>query len=168
MSARPLVVDAANVVGSRPDGWWKDRPGAAARLVASIGVAVGAGRLSTVVVVLEGEARRGVPEGVDGGVSVVHATGEGDDRITDEAQRLVAPVVVTADRDLAARARAVGAEVAGPRWLWSQLAGPLPDQAHAGDKGAGREVTPSAPRAMGRGGASAGRDDEDGAGRGAG
>lgn len=27
-----VVVDAANVVGSRPDGWWKDRAGAAARL----------------------------------------------------------------------------------------------------------------------------------------
>ena len=29
---RVLVVDAANVVGSRPDGWWKDRAGAARRL----------------------------------------------------------------------------------------------------------------------------------------
>ena len=30
-----VVVDAANVVGSRPDGWWRDRPGAARRLVAA-------------------------------------------------------------------------------------------------------------------------------------
>ena len=29
-----VVVDAANVVGSRPDGWWRDRAGAARRLVA--------------------------------------------------------------------------------------------------------------------------------------
>ncbi|MET1154451.1 NUDIX domain-containing protein, partial [Arthrobacter sp.] len=31
-----LVIDAANVVGSRPDGWWKDRAGAARRLLASL------------------------------------------------------------------------------------------------------------------------------------
>ncbi|MGL5866243.1 MAG: hypothetical protein ACRCYX_10300 [Dermatophilaceae bacterium] len=31
-----LVVDEANVVGSRPDGWWRDRPGAAARLPAVV------------------------------------------------------------------------------------------------------------------------------------
>jgi hypothetical protein len=34
-----LVVDAANVVGSRPDGWWKDRPGAARRLHEELQVA---------------------------------------------------------------------------------------------------------------------------------
>ncbi|MEV1288966.1 hypothetical protein [Micromonospora sp. NPDC049679] len=33
MHAIPLlVVDAANVVGSRPDGWWRDRAGATVRL----------------------------------------------------------------------------------------------------------------------------------------
>jgi hypothetical protein len=31
-----IVVDAANVMGSRPDGWWRDRAGAAARLHAGI------------------------------------------------------------------------------------------------------------------------------------
>lgn len=31
-----IVVDAANVVGSRPDGWWKDRVGAAERLLANV------------------------------------------------------------------------------------------------------------------------------------
>ncbi|ADP79241.1 hypothetical protein [Pseudofrankia inefficax] len=36
MTARTWVIDAANVVGSRPDGWWRDRPGAAARLHARI------------------------------------------------------------------------------------------------------------------------------------
>lgn len=35
-AARTWVVDAANVIGSRPDGWWRDRPGAAARLHARI------------------------------------------------------------------------------------------------------------------------------------
>lgn len=33
LDVRPVVVvDAANVVGSKPDGWWKDRAGAAAKL----------------------------------------------------------------------------------------------------------------------------------------
>ena len=31
-----LLVDAANVVGSRPDGWWRDRAGAATRLLARL------------------------------------------------------------------------------------------------------------------------------------
>ena len=53
-----LVVDAANVVGSRPDGWWKDRAGAARRLHEQLLVA----DLSydEVVLVLEGEAKGGV------------------------------------------------------------------------------------------------------------
>jgi 8-oxo-dGTP diphosphatase len=32
LSAVTIIVDGANVVGSRPDGWWRDRPGAAIRL----------------------------------------------------------------------------------------------------------------------------------------
>lgn len=69
-----LVVDAANVVGSRPDGWWKDRPGAAARLLTHLasvatwpGPALGfaaARTLPEIHVVLEGQARRAHPEGV--------------------------------------------------------------------------------------------------------
>ncbi len=31
-----IVVDVANVMGSRPDGWWRDRAGAAARLHAEV------------------------------------------------------------------------------------------------------------------------------------
>ena len=62
MSRVELVVDAANVVGSRPDGWWRDRPGAAARLVSALAAALRSGALtSPVVVILEGAARSGVP-----------------------------------------------------------------------------------------------------------
>jgi 8-oxo-dGTP diphosphatase len=32
LSPLTIIVDGANVVGSRPDGWWRDRPGAAIRL----------------------------------------------------------------------------------------------------------------------------------------
>ncbi len=65
-ASRPdvLVVDGANVVGSRPDGWWKDRPGAAARLHARLLAAPALA--SRVVLVLEGRARAGVPEAVTG------------------------------------------------------------------------------------------------------
>ncbi|MDT7610941.1 MAG: hypothetical protein QOG96_5444, partial [Pseudonocardiales bacterium] len=59
-----LVVDAANVIGSRPDGWWRDRPGAAARLVSALAAALRSGALTgPVVVILEGAARAGAPAG---------------------------------------------------------------------------------------------------------
>lgn len=125
------VVDAANVVGSVPDGWWKDRLGAAGRLRDALardagnGLAAGgtvpewatAGPLE-IVLVVEGAARElpGVP-----GVEVVGARGGGDDEIV----RIVARardadperrcVVVTADRELRARVTALGAVPVGPR-----------------------------------------------------
>lgn len=119
-----LLVDAANVVGSRPDGWWRDRPGAAARLVAQLRQAVADGALSPpVLVVLEGAAREGEPEGVEGEVEVVHAHGSGDDRLVEVASSADAPVtLVSADRELGERARRVGADVAGPGWLLERLA----------------------------------------------
>jgi len=122
-----LLIDAANVVGSRPDGWWRDRAGAAARLVEQVGVATAAGRLSPpVVVVLEGAARPGVDQGAGqgaaDGVEVVHAPDDGDETIAALAATADAPVVlVSADRELGRRCRAVGATVVGPRWLLDQL-----------------------------------------------
>src|SRR6476469_1652481 len=72
-----LVVDGANVVGSRPTGWWRDRPGAARELVARIRAATRDGGIDApVVVVLEGKARHGAPEETLDGVEVVHARGE--------------------------------------------------------------------------------------------
>ena len=112
-----LLVDAANVVGSRPDGWWRDRPGAAHRLVEALrAAALG----EQVVVVLEGAARRGVAEGEADGVEVVHAPGEGDDTLA--ARSTPGVTLVTADRALAERARSTGAEVVGPRSLLDRLA----------------------------------------------
>jgi hypothetical protein len=111
-----LLVDGANVVGSRPDGWWRDRAGAAARLVRQLQALDG-----PVLVVLEGGARAGVAEGEHGGVVVRHAPGEGDDLLAE----LCGPgvVLVTADRELGARGRRAGADVQGPRWLVEQLSG---------------------------------------------
>ena len=122
-----LLVDAANVFGSRPTGWWRDRPGAARDLVARVRAATAASVLAPpVVVVLEGAGRQGAPEGEEGGVQVVHAPGEGDDTIAALAEAGSAAgelpvVVVTADRALGERCRAAGAGVSRPRWLLDRI-----------------------------------------------
>ncbi|MGZ4501325.1 MAG: hypothetical protein ACXVXD_12915 [Nocardioidaceae bacterium] len=120
-----LIVDGANVVGSRPDGWWRDRAAAAGRLH---------DRLATaelpqdeVVLVLEGRARSGVPAGRDGHVHTVHAPGSGDDAIVEAVVAQVGVgdgrgvVVVTADRALRSRVEATGAGIANPSWLLARL-----------------------------------------------
>lgn len=75
------------------------------------------------VVVLEGRAREGVPDGVADGVAVLHAVGSGDDTLIDVVSNVSDQVVtlVTADRELRRRAEALGAEVVGPGWLLELL-----------------------------------------------
>jgi uncharacterized protein YaiI (UPF0178 family) len=118
-----LLVDAANVIGSRPNGWWRDRPGAARSFVQQIREGAVSGRIDTpVVVVLEGASRKGMDEGLVDRVTVVHAPGSGDDALIAVASESDTPVrLVTADRELSARAVKVGAEVVGPKWLLSAL-----------------------------------------------
>ncbi len=120
-----LLVDGANVVGSRPNGWWRDRAGAARALVDRLGAAVAAGVFDEqVVIVLEGAARAGVPEGVTDGVQVVHAVASGDDAIVGLASRgSDQVVVVSADRELGRRVERLSARIVGPRWLLAQLPG---------------------------------------------
>ena len=119
-----LVVDAANVVGSRPDGWWKDRAGAARRLHEQLLVADTS--YDEVVLVLEGAARGGVGVGRDGHVRTVHAPRDGDATIVEQARRAAQRgsevTVITADRFLRARVEGVGARAMGPSWLLDQLA----------------------------------------------
>jgi predicted RNA-binding protein with PIN domain len=120
-----LIVDGANVVGSRPNGWWRDRAGAARRLHEQLSTA--ALPHDHVVLVLEGTARRGSPAGQDGRLRTVHALGSGDDAIV---QVVMAQVdvgdgrdvtVVTADRALRQRIEAAGARSVSPSWLLDQL-----------------------------------------------
>ena len=118
-----LVIDAANVVGSRPDGWWKDRAGAARRLHEQVLVADTA--YDVVVLVLEGGAKSGVRPGRDAHVRVVHAQRGGDETILAEAraaaERGDRVAVVTADRMLQVRVQGVGALALRPSWLLDQL-----------------------------------------------
>jgi hypothetical protein len=129
-----VVVDAANVVGSVPDGWWHDRREAATRLrdalsdlaeggLRGVGVPAWAHQPPLeVVLVVEGAAR-----GLAGTetVRVVSAPRGGDDTIVElaavAAQRRC--LVVTADRELRARVHAAGAEVCGPRAVWPRNEG---------------------------------------------
>jgi predicted RNA-binding protein with PIN domain len=120
-----LIVDGANVVGSRPDGWWRDRAGAARRLQEQLLTAVLS--YDEVVLVLEGAAKRGNPAGQDGRVRTVHALGSGDDAIVEAVVEQVdvdderSVTVVTADRALRDRVEAAGASSVSPAWLLDQL-----------------------------------------------
>lgn len=117
-----LVIDAANVIGSRPTGWWRDRPGAARSFTERVRATVAAGSLDPpVTIVLEGQSRKGADEADVGGVAVVHASGEGDDTIAALAEAHRGAVVVTADRGLAERVRSADGTVVGPSWLLDQL-----------------------------------------------
>lgn len=116
-----LIVDGANVVGSVPDGWWRDRRGAAERLRDRLVPLAGSGLPDAgapgpveMVLVVEGRARgvESVP-----GVRVESAPGSGDDLIAELARGAGdrACVVVTADRELRRRVEAYGARCVGPR-----------------------------------------------------
>ena len=117
-----LVVDAANVVGVVPDGWWRRRAEAAELLrdalapVCELGLSGVRGPVE-VVLVVEGAASR---TGGSATVRVVAAPGSGDDAIVDLVAREGAGrrcVVATADRGLRARVVALGAEVVPPSAL---------------------------------------------------
>ena len=142
-----VVVDVANVMGSRPDGWWRDRAGAAARLHADIVRLAASGRVTLpdddavtpgFVLVLEGAAKAApIPSAQPGPVQpgpvqpgpvqpgevrTVKANGSGDDAIVAVVRELPGRrVVVTADRELRDRSAAAGATVLGPGWLLGQL-----------------------------------------------
>jgi hypothetical protein len=119
-----LVIDAANVIGSRPNGWWRDRPGAARDFVANVRASVNTGRLiPPVTVVLEGHARAGAVQTTSDGVTVVHAPRDGDDTLVSIIETCEDVTLVTADRALAERGRTFGATVVGPSWLLDQIDG---------------------------------------------
>lgn len=126
-AAAVVVVDVANVMGARANGWWRDRAGAALRLCREVSElaarSVPAGEYAGFVLVLEGRSRAAADLLSDlyHEVRVIRAPGSGDDQIVIEAGSLVASgascLVVTADRELRRRCEAEGARVVGPTWL---------------------------------------------------
>lgn len=116
-----VIVDAANVVGSKPDGWWRDRRGTNERLrdrltgLATSGLPSVPGPVE-VFLIVEGQAR-----GIESTptVQTVSAGGSGDDRIVEVVAEYPdrRRVVVTADRELRQRVTALGAEYLGPSVL---------------------------------------------------
>ncbi|MFF8599755.1 NTP pyrophosphohydrolase [Streptomyces sp. NPDC015232] len=116
-----LIVDGANVVGSVPDGWWKDRRGAAERLRDRLAERGGPAEGPypgpyEIVLVLEGRARGVAPVP---GVRIEEAPGSGDDLIAELARNAGGRpcLVVTADRELRRRVAEAGARCVGPRAL---------------------------------------------------
>jgi 8-oxo-dGTP diphosphatase len=126
-----VVVDVANVMGARADGWWRDRAGAALRLGREVDALArrrdeATSEVGEWVLVLEGKARAAAAallaeEGEPPLVRLVSAPGSGDDAIVDvvaeAAARAETCLVVTADRELRQRCEALNASVAGPGWL---------------------------------------------------
>lgn len=122
-----LIVDGMNVIGSRPDGWWRDRDAAVRRLLERLQrMAAASGQAVTLVV--DGRPLPDVAEGEHRGVRVLYAQRSGADAADD---RIVATVaadddpgslqVVTADRVLRERVQGLGADVGGPQELRSRL-----------------------------------------------
>lgn len=143
LSRRPLIIaDIANLMGSRPDGWWRDRAGAAKRMIDELGALTETGTAAgdfgldaervwpRLCCVVEGAAR--TPRLVDAPrgrrIRVEAAPASGDDRIVElvaESRRLHpdAPVLVaTSDRGLRARVAELGARCIGSRTLLDRVA----------------------------------------------
>jgi predicted RNA-binding protein with PIN domain len=120
------IVDGNNVMGSRPDGWWRDRRAAQRRLVAQL-EAFAAARGEPVTVIFDG-AEHAAGGGVR--VAVRFARRRGRDAADDDVAALVAShpepsslVVATSDQALADRVRSAGARVVGAGELLRELDG---------------------------------------------
>jgi predicted RNA-binding protein with PIN domain len=110
--SKRLVVDAMNVVGTRPTGWWRDRRGAMAELVDEL-ASFSAATSQPVTVVLDSRPFELAASGID-----VRFAAPGRDAADDAIVELVAGdpapsslVVATSDKGLVARVRDLGADV---------------------------------------------------------
>ena len=110
------LIDASNVIGSRPDGWWRDREGAARRLLDDLRAFAKDEAVTVVFDALAGDEFAGR----EGALEIAIAPRRGRDAADDEiVRRLDADPdpasirVVTSDAALAARARERGAQVEG-------------------------------------------------------
>lgn len=117
------LVDGMNVVGSRPDGWWRDRQGAMRRLAQELAAFAEASG-DAVAVVFDGRPFAVEAEPVEVGFATRRGPNAADDEI---ARRVAADpdpealTVVTSDRDLARRVSEHGARVIGAGALLRRL-----------------------------------------------
>jgi len=111
--ARHWIVDGNNVVGSRPDGWWRDRMAAFGRFAELVAARDWPGA-DGMTIVFDGARVPSPPERAVTAVEVV-VSGRGrsaDDLIVQRvAERAGEAVVVTSDRELARRVSDLGALV---------------------------------------------------------
>lgn len=104
------VIDGNNVFGSRPDGWWNDRPAAQRRLAQRVAEWCRT-HDDDVVLVFDAPVDPGTALLAGGNLTVVEATRRGRDAADDEIAERVAALdegnvdvrVVTSDRGLRAR-----------------------------------------------------------------
>jgi predicted RNA-binding protein with PIN domain len=118
------VIDAMNVIGSRPDGWWRDRDRAVERLIGQVD-RWAANRQERVTVMLEREPREGLcAERVEVAWASAGGADAADREILARLPDWLAEdevVVVTSDRDLKTKASAAGADVAPSRSFRAEL-----------------------------------------------
>ena len=126
-----VFVDGNNVMGSRADGWWRDRGGAARRIAAEIAL-LARSRGGVWTIVFDGPGPRDTAPS-RGCLTVVHAGLGGrdsallnspltksDDRIVELVGALpdrTTALVYTSDAGLRSRVHAMGAQVAGAQAL---------------------------------------------------
>lgn len=118
------IIDGNNVMGSRPDGWWNDRPKAMERISQEIAVWCRT-HTDRVTLVFDGPTLAGVSILSGGNLEIRfagrHVRDGADDEIVHWAQRAEPPfTVVTADRGLRARLP-TSASVEGPAGFLSRL-----------------------------------------------
>jgi predicted RNA-binding protein with PIN domain len=110
------IIDGMNVIGSRPTGWWRDRPRAMRQLVVELG-SLAAATGDDLTVVFDGEPFEvEPPEGVGVRFATRRGRNAADDDIAALVERAADPAalsVVTSDGDLARRVRDAGATVLG-------------------------------------------------------
>jgi predicted RNA-binding protein with PIN domain len=113
---RRLIVDGMNVIGSRPDRWWRDPDAAVRTFVDDVGRFASTSK-DDVTVVFD-RRPTGMRAGRHGPIRVAFARGKGRNAADHDIVRMVEEdadagsiVVVTSDRELAERVRELGAAV---------------------------------------------------------
>jgi uncharacterized protein YaiI (UPF0178 family) len=104
------LVDGMNVIGARPDGWWRDRTAAMARITAALD-ALARETGDPVTVVFDGRPRDVPAERVEVRFATRRGPNAADDDIAAMADE--GDTVVTSDADLERRVRSKGADVIG-------------------------------------------------------